>query len=89
MDEATQLARQHQTTPAFNARYAIRAGVEGTLCHGVRAVDRREARYIGSATTHLQHRLTATAINVARLLDWIIQRPRPSTRISRCAALAS
>jgi len=51
--EATQLARQRQTTPEFKARYAIRAGVEGTLSHGVRAFDLREARYIGSAKTIL------------------------------------
>jgi transposase len=86
--EATHFARQRQTTPEFTARYALRAGVEGTLSQGVRAFDLRQARYIGIAKTHLQHLLTATAINVARLLDWIMQRPRTSTRTSRFAALA-
>jgi hypothetical protein len=32
--------------------------------------------------------ITATAINVVRLLDWIVQHPRTITRTSRFAALA-
>jgi transposase len=86
--EATQFARHRQTTPEFKERYAIRAGVEGTLSQGIRAFDLREARYIGGAKTHLQHVITATAINVVRLLDWIVQHPRTITRTSRFAALA-
>ncbi len=87
--EATRFARQRQTTQEFKERYAIRAGVEGTLSQGLRAFDLREARYIGSAKTHLQHLIIATAINLARLLDWVMQRPRTITRTSRFAALAS
>jgi transposase len=86
--EATHCARQRQPTPAFTARYAMRAGVEGTLSQGVRACDLRQARYIGIAKTHLQHLLTATAMNMVRLLDWILQRPRTTTRTSHFAALA-
>ncbi len=87
--EATHFARQRQTTQEFKERYAIRAGVEGTLSQGIRAFDLRQARYIGSAKTHLQHLIIATAINLARLLDWIMQRPRTITRTSRFAALVS
>ncbi len=87
--EATHFARQRQTTQEFKERYAIRAGVEGTLSQGIRAFDLRQARYIGSAKTHLQHLIIATAINLARLLDWIRQRPRTITRTSRFAALVS
>jgi transposase len=87
--EATRFARQRQTTQEFKERSAIRAGVEGTLSQGLRAFDLRQARSLGSAKTHLQHLLIATAINLARLLDWIRQRPRTLTRTSRFAALAS
>ena len=38
--------------------------------------------------THLQHVITATAINVVRLLAWVAEIPRCTTRISRFAALA-
>jgi hypothetical protein len=31
----------------------------------------RRSRYIGLAKTHLQHLLTATAMNVVRLVDWM------------------
>ncbi len=37
--EAIQLARHRQQTPAFKERYAIRAGIEGTISQGVRAFD--------------------------------------------------
>jgi transposase len=69
-------------------RYALRAGVEGTLSQGIRAFGLRQARYLGQAKTHLQHVITATAINVVRLLAWITETPRCTTRISRFAALA-
>ena len=39
--------------------------------------------------THVQHLITATAINVARLLDWLAEVPRCKTRTSRFAALAA
>jgi transposase len=39
--------------------------------------------------THLQHVITAAAIDVARLLAWIMGVPRDAARISRFAALAS
>jgi transposase len=83
--EATRFARQRQTTQEFKERYAIRAGVEGTLSQGLRAFDLRQARYIGSAKTHLQHLIIATAINLARLLDWKRRAPsHPHTNFSLC-----
>jgi transposase len=68
---ALQAARQRQATPEFTEQYATRAGVEGTLSQGVRAFGLRRARYAGLAKTTLQHALTATAINVVRLTDWL------------------
>jgi len=85
---AIQARRKLQTTSEFKERYALRAGVEGTLSQGIRAFGLRQARYLGQAKTHLQHVITATAINVVRLLAWITETPRCTTRISRFAALA-
>jgi transposase len=70
-------------------RYAMRAGVEGTLSQGVRAFDLRRSRYIGQPKTHLQHVITATALNFSRLLHWIRGIPLDGTRVSRFAALAT
>ncbi|HXX78083.1 MAG TPA: IS1182 family transposase [Ktedonobacteraceae bacterium] len=86
--EAIQAARQRQQTQEFKERYAIRAGIEGTISQGVRAFDLRRSRYIGLTKTHLQHVITATAINVSRLLAWMMGIPLDGTRVSRFAALA-
>ena len=85
--EALQAARQHQTTEAFKSRYAQRAGVEGTIAQGVRRCDLRQARYRGLAKTHLQHVLTAVAMNLMRLLAWWEERPKAQTRHSRFTAV--
>ena len=86
--EALQAARQCQTTLAFQAAYAARAGVEGTLSQGVRAFALRQTRYIGLAKTHLQHLLIATAMNLARVTAWLAETPRALTRLSPFEALA-
>ena len=85
--EALQAARQQQTTEAFKSRYAHRAGVEGTIAQGVRRWDLRQARYRGLAKTHLQHVLTAGAMNLMRLLAWWEERPKAQTRHSRFTAV--
>jgi transposase len=87
--EAIQAARQRQHTQEFKERYAIRAGIEGTISQGVRAFDLRRSRYIGLAKTHVQHVITATAINLSRLLAWLRGIPLDGTRVSRFAALAA
>lgn len=84
---ALQAARARQKTDAFKARYAGRAGIEGTLSQAVRVFDLRRARYIGQAKTHLQHILTAVALNVARLADWLAGRQQARTRPSPFVAL--
>jgi transposase len=68
---AMQAARQRQETAEFKAQYALRAGVESTLSQGVRRFDLRQSRYIGLARTHLQQTLNATAMNIARVIDWL------------------
>lgn len=85
---ALQQARLRQTTPDFEQVYAQRAGVEGTLAQGIRAFGLRRCRYIGLAKTHLQHLITATAMNIVRLVNWWQGTPFAHTRCSRFAALA-
>jgi len=89
LHQAIQAARQRQTTPAFKAQYAARAGIEGTLSQGVRAFELRQARYRGLAKTHVQHVATAVAMNIARIVAWLQEVPRARTRQSRFAALAT
>jgi transposase len=86
--QALQAARQYQTTDEFYQRYARRAGIEGTLSQGVRAFNLRRSRYIGLAKTHLQHLVTAVAMNLVRLMNWWEGIPKAQTRISRFSALA-
>lgn len=85
--EALQVARQRQETAAFKAQYAQRAGIEGTHAQGVRRCGLRRARYIGLAKTHLQHLITAVALNVVRLGEWWLGTPLAKTRRSPFAAL--
>lgn len=85
--EALQNARQQQKTKAWKTQYAKRAGVEGTISQAVRGFGLRECRYIGFAKTHLQHVLSAAAINLVRLDAWFSGKKRAITRASRFAAL--
>ena len=85
--EALQHVRQQQQTEAWQKQYAKRAGIEGTISQAVRGFGLRECRYIGLAKTHLQHVLTAAAINLARLDAWFTGQKRAQTRVSRFAAL--
>jgi transposase len=85
---ALEAARKQQLTAAFWQTYAVRAGIEGTLSQGIRRCDLRHARYIGEAKTRLQHLLIATALNLIRAVNWLLETPRAPTRISRFAALA-
>ena len=87
--EAIVRRRQEQQTPEWLEQYHRRAGIEGTISQGVRAFGLRKARYLGLAKVHLQHILTATAINAVRLVAWWQGVPTELTRTSRFAALAS
>ena len=84
---ALQAARQRQQTAGFQQCYHQRAGIEGTISQGTRAFALRRTRYIGQAKTHLQHILTAAAMNITRLVAWLQQTPRSQTRRSRFACL--
>ena len=79
--------RRWVKTDEFKQKYRKRAGIEGTFSQAVRTMDLRSSRYIGLAKTHLQHILTAIAINLARFTDWFAGSHPEQTRTSRFAAL--
>jgi hypothetical protein len=79
---ALEAARAREAEEAFAAEYRRRAGIEATLSAGVRAMHLRRSRYVGLAKTHLQHVLTAAAINLARLGAWPAGEPLARTRQS-------
>jgi Transposase DDE domain len=85
--EAMQAARQRQATPEFHAQYAQRAGIEGTPAPGIRRGGLRRTRYRGLAKAHLQHLITAVALNVGRVGEWWLGTPQAKTRGSPFPAL--
>src|SRR6266498_224155 len=94
VSEARLLRRTEQYTPPFQQRYALRAGIEGTLSEGVRSHGLRRARYRGQAKTQLQAKAIAAAINMVRIRQ-MLQRtrlglsPRPRRPLSPFARLRS
>ncbi|MSP13099.1 MAG: IS1182 family transposase [Chloroflexi bacterium] len=86
--ESLQSARQRQQTPEFREAYKTRAGIEGTHSQGIRSLGLRRARYMGLAKVHLQHILTAAAMNLTRVVAWLDEIPKAPTRVSRFARLA-
>jgi transposase len=89
--EALQQRRQEQTSEVFKQQYAKRAGIEGTLSQGTRRFDLRRTPYRGQAKTHLHHILLAIAINLTRLVAWLLDDPPPGPypRQARFATLAT
>jgi transposase len=85
--EALLAGRQREQTEQFAQLYAVRAGVEGTIAQGVRSCGLRRSRYIGQARTHLQHLMTAAAMNVVRILHWLAGEPKATTPHSAFARL--
>ena len=86
--EALAAAQAWYASEKGSERYQQRAGVEGTLSQGVRAFRLRRTRYRGLPKTHMQHVAIAAAINMDRIVAWLDERPRATTRTSRFAALA-
>ncbi|MFE7333209.1 transposase, partial [Streptomyces sp. NPDC057565] len=75
--------RAEQQTPEWKARYAARSGVEGTINEFAHGHGMRQCRYRGRSKAHLQHVLTAIAVNIERLSRWSVTEegspPRPPT----------
>jgi transposase len=80
--KALHAARTRETSTEYAKEYAKRAGIEGTLSEGIRAHGLRRARYVGEAKTHLQHVLTAAAMNFVRIGHWLMGKPLAKTRTS-------
>ncbi|WP_413471076.1 transposase [Streptomyces peucetius] len=53
--------------------YAVRSGIEGTINELAHGHEMRRRRYRGLDKTHVQHVLTAIAVNIERLSE----RPTP------------
>jgi transposase len=85
--EALQSMRKRQTTDGFRKSYAARAGIEGTHAQAIRRSGLRRTRYRGLSKTHLQHVITAAAINLLRIASWVNGTPIAPTRCSHFAAL--
>ena len=68
--QAQLAARAAADTKDFQARYALRAGVEGTVRQGVAVTGMRHARYRGLDRTRMEHTYAAAALNLIRLDAW-------------------
>lgn len=88
LQEALQSARRRQKTKEFQTIYSIRSGIEGTIGEAADKHAMRRCRYRGQAKAHLQHLVTAAAINILRMLNWIENIPRSITPKSHFVSLA-
>ncbi|MGH3402713.1 MAG: IS1182 family transposase [Streptosporangiaceae bacterium] len=87
LHEAVAAARAEQATAQWKARYAARAGVEGTMRQATHVTGIRRARYLGLPKTRLEHNLAAAAINMIRLDAYWTGRHLDRTRTSHLARL--
>ena len=75
-----------QQDPAWHKRYAVRSGIEGTVCEFAHGHGMRHCRYRGQPKAHLQHVLTAIAVNIERLSQLPADEstsPRPPTAFQK------
>jgi len=84
--EAQAAARTAETTIGFQADYARRAGVEGTM-HQAASHGARRARYRGLPKTRLDHMYMACALNLLRLEAFWTGTPLDRQRTSHLARL--
>ena len=80
-------ARATQDTPDWQARYAVRDGVEGTIRQAVAVTGTRRARYRGLPRTRLEHVYSAVALNLIRLDPHWNGHPLDRTRTSHLTRL--
>ena len=85
--EAVAAARAGQSSQQWKARYAIRAGVEGTMHQATHVTGIRRARYLGLPKTCLEHNAAAAALNLIRLDAWRAGKPLDRTRTSHLQRL--
>jgi transposase len=85
--EAITAARAEQAGDAWQRRYAIRAGIEGTIAQATHVTGIRHARYLGLPKTCLEHNAAAAAINLIRLDAWWTGKPLDRTRTTHLQRL--
>jgi transposase len=85
--QAAAQARAAQSSQQWKDRYAIRAGVEGTIRQATHVTGIRRARYLGLAKTTLEHAAAAAAINLIRLDAWWTGKPLDRTRTTHLQRL--
>ncbi|MET9647668.1 IS1182 family transposase [Streptomyces syringium] len=81
---ANHIAQEDQD---WRAKYALRAGVEGTIRQAMAVTGTRRARYRGLGKTRLEHVYSAVALNLIRLDAWWNGQPLDHTRTSHLARL--
>jgi hypothetical protein len=86
MAEARAAARAAEKTIPFQADYARRAGVEGTM-HQAASHGARRARYRGLPKTRLDHVYMACALNLLRLEAYWNGTPLDRRRTTHLARL--
>ncbi|MCX4851346.1 transposase [Streptomyces sp. NBC_00893] len=81
--------RTEQQTPDWKTRYTVRSGVQGTINEFAHGHGMRRCRYRGQPKAHLQHVLTAIAVNIERLSSRSATEeassPRTSGRLNQLA----
>ncbi|HZD69816.1 MAG TPA: transposase, partial [Actinomycetes bacterium] len=87
VQHALDTARAEQDTKPWQADYALRAGVEGTIHQAVAVTGLRRARYKGLPKTHLEHVYAAVALNLTRLDAWWNGHALDRTRTSHLTRL--
>ncbi len=85
--EALTAARAGQAGDAWQRKYRIRAGVEGTIAQATHVTGIRRARYLGLPKTRLEHNTAAAAINLIRLDAWWTGKPLDRTRTTHLQRL--
>ncbi|MFD8010497.1 transposase [Streptomyces sp. NPDC058955] len=72
--------RANQQDSQWRRLYAIRSGVEGTICEFINGNRARRGRYHGHRKTHVQPVLTGIAINIERLASRTTRHPHRPRR---------
>lgn len=86
---ALQAARAREKIPEFHPAFHKPAGIEGTISQAVGVLGMRRTRYRELNKVHLQHLITAAAMNLLRVIDWVAGKERATTRVSPFARLAT
>jgi transposase len=87
LTETLRTRRAEQAGRDWQADYALRAGVEGTIHQAVAVTHSRRARYRGIDKTRLEHVYSAAALNLHRLDAWWNDEPLDRTRTSHLSRL--